>query len=257
MSISVSESFLKNDLYSTKSKRRDLNKIKLLFDYSKRNNFTIDDQTWNDLIMDNVFNELDSTYSAEGEAALYRMLRNPIINEEELNKRGKLIDLFKKDTKLTVNLRRIFFEMRYDKKNRLIEMISGLLSVSKLKYYLYTIFGLTPILWVLAAIILREPKMIIILMFDIYIKIYVHNKERDTINAIGIVYLRELINAGQILCNNKNDEVKSYTGKIKEILNDLNTIDKSTYLLKLTNSFWGIIDMLSVPFLYKKVYIIK
>ncbi|MGG7185870.1 MutS-related protein, partial [Clostridium butyricum] len=43
-------------------------------------------------------------------------------------------------------------------------------------------------------------------------------------------------------------EVKSYTGKIKEILNDLNTIDKSTYLLKLTNSFWGIIDMLSVPF---------
>ncbi|EMU55842.1 MutS-related protein [Clostridium butyricum] len=248
MSISVSESFLKNDLYSTKSKRRDLNKVKLLFDYSKRNNFTIDDQTWNDLIMDNVFNELDSTYSAEGEAALYRMLRNPIINEEELNKRGKLIDLFKKDTKLTVNLRRIFFEMRYDKKNRLIEMISGLLSVSKLKYYLYTIFGLTPILWVLAAIILREPKMIIILMFDIYIKIYVHNKERDTINAIGIVYLRELINAGQILCNNKNDEVKSYTGKIKEILNDLNTIDKSTYLLKLTNSFWGIIDMLSVPF---------
>nr|WP_242852289.1 hypothetical protein [Clostridium butyricum] len=168
MSISVSESFLKNDLYSTKSKRRDLNKIKLLFDYSKRNNFTIDDQTWNDLIMDNVFDELDSTYSAEGEAALYRMLRNPIINEEELNKRGKLIDLFKKDTKLTVNLRRIFFEMRYDKKNRLIEMISGLLSVSKLKYYLYTIFGLTPILWVLAAIILREPKMIIILMFDIY-----------------------------------------------------------------------------------------
>lgn len=116
MSISVSESFLKNDLYSTKSKRRDLNKIKLLFDYSKKNNFTIDDQTWNDLIMDNVFNELDSTYSAEGEAALYRMLRNPIINEEELNKRGKLIDLFKKDTKLTVNLRRIFFEMRYDKK---------------------------------------------------------------------------------------------------------------------------------------------
>ncbi len=142
------------------------------------------------------------------------------------------------------------------KKNRLIEMISGLLSVSKLKYYLYTIFGLTPILWVLAAIILREPKMIIILMFDIYIKIYVHNKERDTINAIGIVYLRELINAGQILCNNKNDEVKSYTGKIKEILNDLNTIDKSTYLLKLTNSFWGIIDMLFCSFFYTRKYIL-
>ena len=65
---------------------------------------------------------------------------------------------------------------------------------------------------------------------------------------MSCIYLRELINAGQILCNNKNDEVKSYTGKIKEVLNDLNTIDKSTYLLKLTNSFWGIIDMLSVPF---------
>lgn len=248
MSISVSRSFLKKDLYSTKYKRRDLNQIKTLFDLSEKNNFTIDDQTWNDLIMDEVFAELDTTYSAEGEAALYKMLRNPIMDEEELNKRGNLIELFKKDIDLTVNLRKIFFDMCYDKKNRLIEMINGLLSVSKLKYYLYTILGLTPIIWILAAIILREPKVMIILMLDIYAKIYVHNRERDTINAVGLVYLRELIDAAKILSNIKNNEIKSYTVKMKNLLNELRAIDKSTYLLTLTNSFFGIVDMLSVPF---------
>lgn len=248
MNINISRNFIKNDLNLVKNRKRNFSKIRTLFDLSKKNDFTIDNQTWDDLIMDEVFAKLDRTYSAEGEAALYKMLRNPIVDEEELSKRGKLIDLFKKDIDLTVNLRKVFFDMCYDKKNRLIEMINGLLSVSKMKYYLYTAFGLTPIVWILSAVILREPKVMIILMIDIYTKIYIHNRERDTINAVGLVYLRELIDAAKILSSIKNNEIQPYTIKIKDLLNKLSGIDKSTYLLTLTNSFFGIIDMLSVPF---------
>ena len=252
MNINVSKSFIKGDINSTKDRRRSLNQIRILFDLNYKNDFTIDDQTWNDLIMDEVFNELDRNYSAEGEASLYKMLRNPIMNEEELKKRGKLIDLFKDDIDLTVTLRKIFYDMRYDKKNRLIEMINGLLSMSKLKYYVYSCLGILPIILILATIIFKEPKIMIILMLDVYIKIYVHNKEQGDINAVGLVYLRDLIDAAQKLSNIKNNEIKSYTVRMKDLLKEVRIIDRSTYLLKITNSFGGLFEMFSIPFLIEE-----
>ena len=252
MNINASKSFIKRDLNATKDRKRNFNQIKTLFDLSEKNEFTLDDQTWDDLIMDEVFYELDRTYSAEGEAALYKMLRNPIMDEEKLKERGKLIDLFKEDIDLTVDLRRIFYNMIFDSKNRLIDMINELLPVSKLKYYIYSILGIVPILLILAAIIFKEPNLMIILMVDIFVQMYLHNKESDTINAIGIVYLRDLINAANKLSGIKNNEIKSYTTKMKDLLKELNTIDKSTYLLKLINSFGGLFEMFSIPFLIEE-----
>jgi DNA mismatch repair ATPase MutS len=244
----MNNNYIKNELNATKYRKQDLNRIRTLFDLSEKSEFTIDNQTWDDLIMDEVFRELDRTYSSEGEAALYKMLRNPIIDEEKLKKRGKLIDLFKEDIDLMVNLRRIFYDMRYDKKNRLIEMVNGLLSVSKLKYYLYSFLGISPILSIIASIIFKEPKICILLMVDVYIKIYVHNKEKDTINAIGLAYLRELIHAAKKLSVMKNNEINPSTAKMKKLLNELRTIDKSIYLIKIINSFGGILEMFAIPF---------
>ena len=252
MNINVSKSFIKRDLNATKDRKRNFKQIKTLFDLSEKNEFTLDDQTWNDLIMDEVFYELDRTYSTEGEAALYKMLRNPIMDEEKLKERGKLIDLFKEDLDLTIDLRRILYNMIFDSKNRLLEMISESLIVSKLKFYIYSFCGILPILYILAAIILKEPRFMIILMTDIFIKLYIHNKESDTINPIGLIYLRDLINAANKLTGIKNKEIKSYTTKMKDLLKELNNIDKSTYLLRLMNSFGGLLDMFATPFLIEE-----
>src|SRR5471030_568622 len=252
MEINASKSFIKSDLNSSKYRKRNLNQVRTLFDLSEKNDFTLDEQTWYDLIMNEVFHEVDNTYSAEGEAALYKMLRNPIMDQEKLKERGKLIELFKEDLDLTVDLRRIFYNMIFDKKNRLLDMISDLLPISKLKSYIYSIAGMIPVLLILAVIIFREPKIMMLIMLDIFIKMYVHNKEHETINAIGLIYLRYLINAANKLSGIKNNEIKSYTTKMKDLLNELDTIDKSTYLLKIMNSFGGLLEMLSIPFLIEE-----
>ncbi len=199
MHINARKDFIKRDLNSTKYRKRNFNKISTLFQLSEKNEFTIDNQTWDDLIMNEVFYELDRTYSTEGEAVLYKMLRNPIMDEEKLKERGKLIDLFKEDLKLTVDLRRILYDIIYDSKNRLLDMISDLLPVSKLKSVLYAIAGILPILLILAAIIFKEPNFMMVLLFDMYLNIYLHNRERDNINSIGLVNLRDLINTAKKL----------------------------------------------------------
>ena len=58
----------------------------------------IDDITWNDLGMDEVFKKLDYTGSSVGEQALYHMLRTPCCEEETLEKREKRIRAMEKGT---------------------------------------------------------------------------------------------------------------------------------------------------------------
>ena len=252
MNISASKSFIKRDLNATKDTKRNFKQIKTLFDLSEKNEFTLDDQTWNDLMMDEVFHEVDRTYSTEGEAALYKMLRNPIMDEETLKERGQLIDVFKEDLDLTVDLRRILYNMIFDRKNRLIEMLNDSLLVSKLKYCIYSILGIVPIIIILAAIFLKQPELMAVLMVDIFIHMFIHNKESENINPIGLVYLRDLINSANKLSSIKNKEINSYTAKLKALLKDLSSLDKSTYLLKVINSFGGLLEVFSIPFLIEE-----
>jgi hypothetical protein len=51
----ISKDFIKRDLNSRKDRKRNFNRIKTLFNISDKDDFTIDDQTWDDLIMDEVF----------------------------------------------------------------------------------------------------------------------------------------------------------------------------------------------------------
>ena len=77
---------MKVDFGEERQKKRYINKIRTLFDIYEEDKYTIDDQTWDDFNMDEVFSKLDRTYSSVGEASLYKMLRNPLHDKKELNK---------------------------------------------------------------------------------------------------------------------------------------------------------------------------
>lgn len=57
--------------------------------------FSIDDITWNDLNMDEVFRKINYTWSAAGEEYLYYVLRMPCMDEEELSHREEMIRFFR------------------------------------------------------------------------------------------------------------------------------------------------------------------
>jgi len=56
--------------------------------------FTIDDITWHDLSMDEVFTALNRTYSSVGEEYLYYVLRTPSFSGDELRERARVADVF-------------------------------------------------------------------------------------------------------------------------------------------------------------------
>ena len=56
--------------------------------------YYVDDITWNDLNMDEIFKQLNNTFSSAGEEYLYHILRTPCLEEEELLKREGIISWF-------------------------------------------------------------------------------------------------------------------------------------------------------------------
>ena len=57
--------------------------------------FMVDDITWNDLNMDQIFMVMNTTVSSCGEDVLYRMLRLPEFDEDVLMERNRLIEYFR------------------------------------------------------------------------------------------------------------------------------------------------------------------
>ena len=56
--------------------------------------FSIDEITWHDLDMDEVFKQMNYTYSSAGEEYLYYLLRNPALKEDDLSHLEEVIRFF-------------------------------------------------------------------------------------------------------------------------------------------------------------------
>lgn len=70
----------------------------------KDTGFMIDDITWNDLDMDNVFKRINYTLSTVGEEYLYCLLREPVFDEDILKERNRLINFFQNNPKERLEL---------------------------------------------------------------------------------------------------------------------------------------------------------
>ncbi len=73
--------------------------------------FFVDDITWNDLDMDEVFKEMNYAWSAAGEEYLYYMLRTPCMDREELFKREKTIEFFHQNQDQRVDFQLVFSKL--------------------------------------------------------------------------------------------------------------------------------------------------
>ena len=70
--------------------------------------YYVDDITWNDLNMDEIFKQLNNTFSSAGEEYLYHILRTPCLEEEELLKREGIISWFQNHSDERVSYQFIF-----------------------------------------------------------------------------------------------------------------------------------------------------
>lgn len=243
---------IRNDNNKDMDKARNFEKIRKFFNMSLKSDYTLDNQTWDDLDMNKVYEKLDRTYSSSGEAALYTMLRNPLMEEEKVKERGSLIQLFSEDSNLRESLQCIFFNLNNDFKNGFLDMIENDLTINKAKYYIYTFMGkIIPLIIIMLAITINIKFMIALFVLS-YINININSREVRTIKTNGIFYLRKNIVAAKKIVSLDNKDIIYYTDKIACLLKSIKGIDRGTRLIGFINMWAGLFEPLSVLFLLEE-----
>lgn len=245
-------SLIRREYKKDMDKSRNIKSIRKFFDMNEKKEYTLDDQTWEDLNLDKVYEKLDRNYSSLGESALYSMLRNPLIDENKLKERNKLIESFKNDQTLREKMQYIFYKLGTNTKNSFLYMMDNELVVNKSKYYLYTFIGkIVPCIIILLAIFI-DIKMILALLVLSGLNMIISNHEQSTIKSNGILYLRNIIKSSRKISSIKNEEIASYTDRIKSILKNVKDIERSISLIGAINIWGGLLESVSLIFLLEE-----
>jgi len=243
---------IRSDYKKDVDKKRDFEKFKKFFNMREKKDYTLDDQTWDDLDMNKVYEKLDRAYSSPGEAALYSMLRNPFMKEDKLKERGKLIETLKENSNLRESLQGIFFELNSDIKNSLLDMIENDLVVNKAKFHIYTILGkVFPIITIFLAILINIKFMFVFVGLT-SINMIINSIEVKAIKSNGIFYLQKNIKAAKKIININNKDISYYKDKITLMFKSVKDIDRNTRLIGFVNMWGGLFESISVIFLLEE-----
>ncbi len=215
-------------------RKRNFNNIRGLFNYIRsENDFYLDDQTWSDLTMDEVFSLMDRTVTSPGEEVLYKILRIPIFDEMILKDRNKIISLFEKDKKsremLVVELIKINRRDKIDIPELLWEDIDVDLRLKPI----CRILSIMP--YMISLIIIfafRDIKVMIgIYILFMAINILVHTKLKNKIYmyASSIGYLNNLIYISNKISKLDVEELKGYKETFKQCIKSVRAISKKAY----------------------------
>lgn len=204
------------------NKERDFKAIRTLFDHSNTNyqseNY-IDEQTWKDLNLDQLYAKIDRAYTDPGEAVLYEMLREPPFNQDELTERNWVIRFFQKNQPAREQIQFILIRLGHQFVRN--DLFNLLWRDSFPKIRLRPLFITLSLLALASFVIpfaLWSPVYIPIpiVMFIINLIVHYSIKRRKDLETISFPYLIGLIKAAKDIAAVKNGEIKPYTQKISE-----------------------------------------
>ena len=187
--------------------------------YSEKYNekLLIDDITWNDLDMDNVFKRINNTGSTVGEEYLYKLLREPVFEAAELNERNRLIEYFRNNhaqrQKLQLYLSRLGRKRFAGVSNYFFNDEKG-----------DTMRGLRYILQLAA--LLASPLVMIVnipigmllfaAIFIINMTVYYRAKNDREVYMDALSYVVNLINYSKKIANANIPGIEEYTDSLKK-----------------------------------------
>lgn len=193
------------------------------------NNFSIDNQTWSDLNMDEVFQLIDRTVTSPGEEMLYKTLREPKFEEKELLERNKVIKLFKDNAEIRNKVGMELVKLGRMKDNGVYSIITKDFDVNYKYKYLFNFLAVAFLVSIITIPIFKY-KFIIAAGALFVINSLQHGKfKRDVesyINSLG--YLNGIINTAKNISKINNDEIKYYTEILKTTSQNSSVIVKET-----------------------------
>ena len=234
---------LREDWGKVKDKNLNFSEIEILYrnsDYNdKSKNIFIDDQTWSDLNMDEIYCDLDRTLTNPGECILYDILRKPILSDKILKKRNEIIRLFQINKKIREQIQIKFLSIGRQKGNGITSLVYEKIPPSSSMRFLFSFLALLALISIITVPIFWGAPGFILLILPIYIvNLLITNKIRARLifqlNAIR--YLGAMIRIAKKISGIDCPEIKEYCEKLKKAASEIEKIARKTFLLFPENS---------------------
>lgn len=215
-------------------KYEEYSRIRFYFDSKAEQNKenVIDDITWNDLSMDNIFMLLNNTHSSIGEEYLYKMIRTINFNQEDINEFDSLSDFFLNNPDKAKKLQYIFSEMGRTKSISFYDFIHRLNELKKsnnLLHYLSTILSVFSI----GMFFVDSAIAVVVLIAVFSFNIYTYYREKGNVESYFVCckYLVGLVEHSKELSKLQIKELSVYNEKIDSLCKDLKYLSKNMFLI--------------------------
>ena len=212
----------------------ELKKITTYYKYlleCDNNRETIDDITWNDLDMDDIYKLINHSYSSVGDEYLYSMLRLPK-NREELIEFNRIVDVLYNNEELSKELEEDFVSLGRQKRISLFEFIHKLGDLGKrsniIHYVQIVLFCISIVL------LLTIPTIGIFAIITIVAyNVVSYYKQKNVIESYFscFKYLVHIVSASKEVQSALTDEFKEYKDTIKRVSDDLKSLEKGLFLI--------------------------
>lgn len=214
-------------------KQEQLEGIKRYFLIKRKEEFHIDDITWNDLDMDSIFKLLNNTNSSIGEQYLYYLLRTPQFNKEELEERKRLTDYFEQNGEERIRLQCIYGEIGRTGSYSLSDYIYNLADLEqKSNIPEYGMFALG-ILSVISALTIPTYGVLVFLgVLILNISQYYRKKGEVEPYFISISYISRLLNGADSFVKVIPKELMEYANRVKSIKSQFKTFKRHARWVK-------------------------
>jgi DNA mismatch repair ATPase MutS len=224
-----------------------------------KNFYSIDEETWKDLDLSELFRTINRAVTPIGSQILYDMLKHPVNNPEELKKRESIITFFSEN----LSVRR--------------DVQCALLALAKIpaKYLAYSLWyplpdkpGYSFLFYILSALSIWIPVLtllnfihwgFILLIFAINSVVYYLYDKRLAEFIVSFKYLNPLIDVAHKIADLLPDEFDELKRELKNELKSARSIGKKVYSLQLEDStnvfavYYNIYTLLSITTFFSAI----
>ncbi len=196
----------------------------------KREEFFIDEITWNDLNMDSIFQKINATESSPGEQYLYNILREPLYDEEKLKYRDKLISFFQTHEKERKKIQYILAKLGKKRSCFISDYFYSKEEKRQSALTYYRILAMIPIVCI--GIVFLNPGIgvfAIFTSFAVNMVVYYYNKKDINYRLEAFKYIIRIAKHADLILKEGIEELDIYNEKLKEAVKGIKSIKNAAF----------------------------
>ncbi len=218
--------------------------IRKYYEAVKRPVHDIDDITWNDLELDELYMTMNQTVSAMGEEYLYAMLRRPEFSSEELCERERLISLFCTEKEKRIALQEALYQIGKSNRYSVFECMTQIKTIKREKNLFHVLSSVALLLSVGLAFLKPQIGVIASCLMITY-NIYSYMKRKGELDAYlsSVVYMIRLLYAVEDVGKLDIPEISAYTERMKALNRHFGAFKRNFWIIGSRKPTGDMLDM--------------